>query len=104
MPCRRRGDESRGERAEIAKKVKRELEDGKRTPRAVPPRWPNPTPLPAPLMPVLYALQHDGEAALARQSRSLAELSVRQLESLIASLKRLGADETLLLTLAELLP
>ena len=40
----------------------------------------------------------------ARHSRSLAELSVRQMESLIASLKRQGVDEILLLTLAELLP
>jgi hypothetical protein len=89
---------------EIAKKVKRALEDGKRTPRAVTARPAEPDAAASTFDAVLYALQHDGEAALARQSGSLAELSVRQLESLIASLKRQGVDETLLLTLAELLP
>jgi hypothetical protein len=84
--------------------AQRALEDGKRTPRAVPPRPAEPDAAASTFDAVLYALQHDGDAALARQSRSLAKLSVRQLESLIASLKRLGADETLLLTLAELLP
>jgi hypothetical protein len=86
------------------KKVKRALEDGKRTPRAVPRRPAEPDAAARTFDAVLYALQHDGEAALARQSRSLAELSVRQLESLIASLKRQGVDASLLLTLAELLP
>jgi hypothetical protein len=90
--------------AEIAKKVKRALEDGKRTPRAVPPRPAEPDAAASTFDAVLYALQHGGDAALARQGGSLAELSVRQLESLIASLKRQGVDETLLLTLAELLP
>jgi len=90
--------------AEIAKKVKRALEDGKRTPRAAPPRPAEPDAAARTFDAILYALQHDGEAALARHSRSLAELSVRQMESLIASLKRQGVDETLLLTLAELHP
>jgi putative DNA primase/helicase len=90
--------------AEIAKKVERALEDGKRTPRPVPPRPAESDAAASTFDAVLYTLQHDGEAALVRQSRSLAELSVRQLESLITGLKRQGVDETLLLTLAELLP
>jgi hypothetical protein len=84
--------------------VEHALENGKRTPRAVPPHPAEPDAAANTFDAVLYALQHDGEAALARQIRSLAELSIRQLESLIASLKRQGVDEILLLTLAELLP
>jgi hypothetical protein len=53
---------------------------------------------------VLYALRHGGETALARQTERLSEFSVGQLESLIVALKRLGACENLLLSLAELLP
>jgi hypothetical protein len=90
--------------AEIAKKVKRALADGKRTPRTAPPRPAEADAAASIFDAVLYALRHGGEAALARQSGSLAELSVRQLERLIVSLKRLGVDETLLLILAELLP
>jgi hypothetical protein len=90
--------------AEIAKKVKRALEDGKRTPRAAPLRPAEPDAAASTFDAVLYALQHGGEAALARQVERLAELSVQQLEGLIASLKRLGVDEGLLLTLADLLP
>jgi hypothetical protein len=53
---------------------------------------------------VLFVLRRDGEAALARQAERLSEFSARQLESLIVALQRLGAGETLLLSLAELLP
>jgi hypothetical protein len=52
---------------------------------------------------VLFVLRRDGEAAIARQAERLSEFSDRQLENLIVALKRLGADESLLLTLAELL-
>jgi hypothetical protein len=53
--------------AEIAKKVKRALEDGKRTPRAVPPPPAEPDAAASTFDAVLYALQDDGDAALARQ-------------------------------------
>jgi hypothetical protein len=53
---------------------------------------------------VLCALRRDGAAALGRQVDRLSQLSTRQLERLIASLSRLGADEQLLLILAEMLP
>jgi hypothetical protein len=55
---------------------------------------------------VAYALREDGDAALQREwtRERLGELSVAQLERLIARLTRAGASETLLLILAELLP
>jgi hypothetical protein len=90
--------------AEINKKVKRALEGGKRTPRAAPPRLAEADAEVDIYDAVFQALRHDGEAALARQSRRLAELSVRQLEGLIVGLKRMGAGGNLLLILAELLP
>ena len=104
MRCRRRVDESRGGRLRSRRRSSARSRTASARHALVPPRPAEPDAAASTFDAVLYTLQHDGEAALVRQSGSLAELSVRQLESLITSLKRRGVDETLLLTLAELLP
>jgi hypothetical protein len=53
---------------------------------------------------VLYSLRTHGEAALSHNRHRLSQFSVKQLQDLVASLKRLNARKQLLVRLAELLP